>query len=159
MAETRRIREESTVSRNATFNTRQLRQIELSCICFIENYRSDYKRRDLLSPVIFSYILLIKNFRNYKAFLLIVLIVSVSRIQGEQKREQFSVQLGRATCRLCTSSGVITMMMTTTGKKHRPLIMTIIIVINKSQLQSCSPGGPLSHPLHLARSQSCLHSF
>ena len=31
----------------------------------MENYRSDYKIRELLSPPIFSYILLIKNFSNY----------------------------------------------------------------------------------------------
>ena len=46
-------------------NTRQLRQIELSGVSFIENYRSDYKIRELLSLPIFSYILLIKNFRYY----------------------------------------------------------------------------------------------
>ena len=47
---------------------------------------------------------------------MIVLIVTLSRIQGEQNREQFSVYLGKATCQLYTSSGVITMMMTTMGK-------------------------------------------
>ena len=47
---------------------------------------------------------------------MIVLIVTLFRIQGEQNREQFSVYLGKATCQLYTSSGVITMMMTTMGK-------------------------------------------
>ena len=72
-------------------NTRQQRQIELSGICFIENYRSDYKIPELISTPIFSYILLIKFSVIIKAFLLIVVIVTVSRIQGEQNREQFSV--------------------------------------------------------------------
>ena len=48
---------------------RQLRSIELIGICFIENYYSDYKIRELLSPMIFSSILLIKSFSNYKEFL------------------------------------------------------------------------------------------
>ena len=115
---------------------------------------------------------------------MIVLIVTLSRIQGEQNREQFSVYLGKATCQLYTSSGVITMMMTTMGKhttlkaniellffsflkkkkklkKHCPLIMTIIIVIKKSLSYSSEKNlrGPLNNPLHLARSQSCLYSF
>ena len=50
-------------------NMRQLRSIELIGICFIENYYSDYKIRELLSPMIFSSILLIKSFSNYKEFL------------------------------------------------------------------------------------------
>ena len=50
-------------------NTRQLRSIELIGICFIENYHSDYKIRELLSPPIFSSIPLIKSFSNYKGFL------------------------------------------------------------------------------------------
>ena len=116
---------------------------------------------------------------------MIVLIVTLSRIQGEQNREKFSVYLGKATCQLYTSSGVITMMMTTMGKhttlnaniellfffffekkekklkKHCPLIMTIIIVIKKSLSYSSEKNlrGPLNNPLHLARSQSCLYSF
>ena len=50
-------------------NTRQLRSIELIGICFIENYNSDHKIRELLSSPIFSSIPLIKSFSNYKGFL------------------------------------------------------------------------------------------
>ena len=50
-------------------NTRLLKESELSGICSTENYLSDYKIRELLSPPIFSYILLIKSFSNYKGFL------------------------------------------------------------------------------------------
>ena len=45
---------------------------QFSSVCMIlinENYRSDYKIRELLSPAIFSNILLIKSFSNYKGFL------------------------------------------------------------------------------------------
>ena len=68
-------------------NTRQLRSIEFIGIFFYWNYHSDFKIRELLPPPIFSSILLIKSFSNYKSFL----VDSCSRIHGEQNREQFSV--------------------------------------------------------------------
>ena len=81
--------------------------------------------REKLSPPIFSYILLIKSFNNYKGFLVDRLNSnSFQDPRGAKLRENNFI--GKATCRLYTSSSVITIMMTTMGKKHRPLMMTII---------------------------------
>ena len=62
LAETKRIREESTVPRNVTFKHDTDKVNWIKWYLVIENYRSDYKIRELLSPPIFSYILLVKNF-------------------------------------------------------------------------------------------------